>query len=210
MGSGEVLQGGAVPVQAQIVHASERTRVTRLFLPGRTVIRKEPLGPDAERQVRHEVAMLERLRGAAGVAQLAEGPPDPGLIVLEDAGGTSLASAPKPPAIADLTRLAAELAQAVAGMHRRGVMHRDIAPANIVLTRDGTPCLVDFALATSFAEIRPGFTPHTEIAGMLAYLAPEQTGRAVAEASGALEELREIARGIHPAILADGGLPRRR
>src|SRR6201994_2432383 len=79
--------------RAEIVHSSERTRITRLFLPGRTVIRKEPLGPDADRRVRHEVAMLERLRGAAGVAQLAEGLLDPGPIVLEDAGGISLASA---------------------------------------------------------------------------------------------------------------------
>src|SRR5918999_1129487 len=62
-------------------------------------------------------------------------------------------------------------------MHRRGVMHRDIAPANIVISPEGTPCLVDFALATSFAEIRPEFTHHTEIVGTLAYLAPEQTGR---------------------------------
>ena len=58
-------------LRAEVVHSSERTRVTRLFLPGRTVIRKEPLGPDAERRARHEVAMLERLRGVAGVAQLA-------------------------------------------------------------------------------------------------------------------------------------------
>jgi len=49
---------------------SDRTRITRLFLPERTVIRKEPLGPDAERRVRHEVAMLERLLGVSGVAQL--------------------------------------------------------------------------------------------------------------------------------------------
>ena len=62
-------------------------------------------------------------------------------------------------------------------MHRRGVMHRDICPANIVLRRDGAPCLVDFALATSLAEIRPEFTHHAEIVGTLAYLAPEQTGR---------------------------------
>ena len=62
-------------------------------------------------------------------------------------------------------------------MHRRGVIHRDITPANIVLSSDGTPCLVDFALATSLAEIRPEFTHHTEIVGTLAYLAPEQTGR---------------------------------
>ena len=41
----------------------------------------------------------------------------------------------------------------------------------------GVPCLVDFALASSFAEIRPEFTHHTEIVGTLEYLAPEQTGR---------------------------------
>ena len=62
-------------------------------------------------------------------------------------------------------------------MHRRGVMHRDITPANIVLSGDGVPCLVDFALAMSLAEIRPEFTHHAEIVGTLAYLAPEQTGR---------------------------------
>ena len=62
-------------------------------------------------------------------------------------------------------------------MHRRGVMHRDITPANIVVSDGGTPCLVDFALAASFAEIRLEFTHHAEIVGTLAYLAPEQTGR---------------------------------
>ena len=55
-------------------------------MPGRTVIRKEPLGPDAERRLRHEVAMLERLRGVAGVAQLVDEPRYPGSIVLADAG----------------------------------------------------------------------------------------------------------------------------
>ena len=69
------------------------------------------------------------------------------------------------------------LARAVAGMHHRGVMHRDITPANVVLSGDGVPCLVDFALASSFAEIRPEFTHHAEIVGTLAYLAPEATGR---------------------------------
>ena len=96
MGAGEVLPGPDPPVRAEIVHESERTRVTRLFLPGRTVIRKEPLGPDAERRLRHEVAMLERLRGVAGVAQLAEAPRYPGSIVLADAGAASLAGQAKP------------------------------------------------------------------------------------------------------------------
>ena len=62
-------------------------------------------------------------------------------------------------------------------MHRAGVMHRDITPVNVVLSGDGAACLVDFALATSLAEMRPEFTPHSEITGTLAYLAPEQTGR---------------------------------
>ena len=176
MGAGGAPPDADPPVRAELVHQSDRTRVTRLFLPGRTVIRKEPLGPDAERRLRHETAMLERLRGVEGVAQLAEAP-YPGSVVLADVGGASLAGLAKPLAVDDLIGLAAGLARAVAGMHRRGVMHRDITPANIVLSRDGAPCLVDFALATSFAEIRPEFTHYSEIAGTLAYLAPEQTGR---------------------------------
>jgi signal transduction histidine kinase len=176
MGAGEVLPGQDPPDRAEVVHESARTRVTRLFLAGRTVIRKEPLGPDADRRLRDEAAMLERLHGVKGVAQLARAPQYPGSIVLDDAGGTSLAGLARPLAAGELAGLAAGLARAVAGMHRAGVMHRDITPANIVVSR-GVPCLVDFALATSLAEIRPGFTHHAEIAGTLAYLAPEQTGR---------------------------------
>ena len=76
MSSGGVLPGREPSVRAEVVHESGRTRVTRLFLPRRTVIRKQPLGPDAERRVRHETSMLERLRGVAGVVQLAEAPRD--------------------------------------------------------------------------------------------------------------------------------------
>ena len=46
MGEGAVLPDRDLPVRAEMVHESERTRVTRVFLSGRTVIRKEPLGPD--------------------------------------------------------------------------------------------------------------------------------------------------------------------
>jgi hypothetical protein len=65
-GSRRVRPGPEPFVRAEVVHCSERTRVTSLFLPGRTVIRKEPLGPDADRWVRREAAMLERLPGLAG------------------------------------------------------------------------------------------------------------------------------------------------
>jgi hypothetical protein len=172
-----VLPNRDPPARIELVHASERTRVTRVFFPGFTCIRKEPLGPDAQQRLRLEVAKLERLRGVVGVAQLVQPPPYPDSIVLQDVGGTSLAGLAKPLAVDDLTGLAVELARAVAGMHRQGLMHRDISAANIVISRDGAPCLVDFALASSFAEIRPEFTHHTEVLGTLAYSAPEQTGR---------------------------------
>ena len=66
MEAGGVRPGPEPFVRAEVVRSSERTRITRLFFPGRTVIRKEPLGPDAERRLRQEVAMLERSHGVAG------------------------------------------------------------------------------------------------------------------------------------------------
>ncbi|MBO0877668.1 MAG: serine/threonine protein kinase, partial [Pseudonocardia sp.] len=147
-----------------------------MYLSGGAVVCKEPLRPDPQR-LRHELAILERLRGVDGVAQLVDTREYPNSIVLADAGDSTLAELATPLAVDELIPLAGKLAQAVAGMHRRGVMHRDITPANIVISCDGSPCLVGFALATSLAEIRPEFTHHTEIVGTLAYLAPEQTGR---------------------------------
>jgi signal transduction histidine kinase len=178
MGAGGPVPGRDSPARAEmLLHESARTRVTRLVFPGHTVIRKEPLGPDAERRLRHEVAMLQRLRGVAGLAQSLDAPRYPGSVVLADAGDTALAGLATPLAVDELIRLAGKLARGVAGMHRRGLLHRDITPANIVISADGDPCLVDFALATSFAELRPEFTHHTQIVGSLPYLAPEQTGR---------------------------------
>jgi serine/threonine protein kinase len=177
MGDGAVLSDRGVPARAEIVCESQRTRVTRFFLSGRTVIGKEPLGPEAARRLHHEVAVLERLRGVVGVAQVLDAPRYPGSIMLADAGQVCLAQLAKPLGIDDLIELAEQLARAVAGMHGRGVLHRDICPANIVVSSDGGPCLVSFGLASSLAEIRPEFTHHSQIVGTLAYLAPEQTGR---------------------------------
>ena len=121
--------------------------------------------------------MLGRLRGIPGVAQLVDAPEHPDSIVMEDAGRITLAAADTRPAVDELMELAVLLARAVAAMHGRSVMHRDISPHHVVLSRSGDPCLVDFALASSFAEIRPEFTHPSQILGSLPYMAPEQTGR---------------------------------
>ena len=179
MASGDVSQARDALTEIEVLHQSDRARIVRVRLPGLVVVRKEPSGPDAERRARHELAILERLRGLEGVAQLADAPSarSDGSIVLADAGAATLRDLPKPLAVDGLLALAPALARAVAAMHGRGVMHRDICPANVVVSSEGAPCLVDFALATSLGELRVEFVPQSGIDGTLAYLAPEQTGR---------------------------------
>jgi len=149
----------------------------RLYFPDGSVISKEPLGPDADRRLRHELAILTRLSGLPGVVQLAPAPARPGAILLTDIDGISLGGTATPWRPADLIALAIGLARAVAGVHRRGIMHTDISPTNVVVSgaaRDA--CLIDFALATTFAQNRPDLAA-TKIVGTLPYLAPELTGR---------------------------------
>ncbi|ONH22207.1 diguanylate cyclase [Pseudofrankia asymbiotica] len=168
-----------VAVHTELLHESERTRVSRLVFPAGSVIRKEPLGPGAQCRLRREVAVLERLSGAEGVGQLAAGAPSfPGSLVLADVGGTALSERTTPWDPARLVELGELLARAVAEMHRRGVVHRDINPANILVSSGGhVPYLIDFALATVFTAVQPAFLHHREIVGTVPYLAPEQTGR---------------------------------
>lgn len=123
MGAGGVRPDRDPPGRSEILHESARTRVTRLFLAGRTVIRKQPLGPDAQRRLRHELAILERLRG---VAQPLRAPRCPDSIVMHDVAGTSLAALSTPLNVDELIELAVQLARVAAGIHRRGVMHRDV------------------------------------------------------------------------------------
>src|SRR3954468_7369492 len=169
--------GAEPPLRVETVRETARTRITRLVFADQTVIRKQPLGPDTDRRLRRETALLERVRGVDGVAQLVHRPRYPDSLVLADAGTTRLADQATPLAVDDLLGLAVALARAVAGVHARGVLHRDIAPGNIVLSADGGPTLVDFARAAPVEELRPGSRGPAEIVGTLAYLAPEATGR---------------------------------
>ncbi|MEV0071318.1 AAA family ATPase [Amycolatopsis sp. NPDC050768] len=171
------LPGRDPETRVSVLREDARTRIVRLFLPDRTVVCKQPLGPDAPGRLRHEKAVLEQLRGVPGVAQLADAPQYAGAIVLADVGGTNLSGLSKPLPVDVLVGVALGLARAVAAMHRRGVLHREITPANIVISRDGAPYLVDFTLATSLADAGRPFSDRSEIVGTLAYLAPEQTGR---------------------------------
>ncbi len=165
----------------EVLYESGWTRVSRTLLPGfGPVVRKELRGPDAQRRVRHESGILARLTGVPGVVQHVPTDTEPRAILLEDVGGRSLAQLLSAGAVppADLIGLAEQLADALAHLHRHGVIHKDINPGNVVVYGSPLrPVLIDFDLATTFALERPGFTHHTDVAGTLAYLAPEQTGR---------------------------------
>ena len=164
------------PLRDELMHESKRARVTRLFRAEGTVIRKQLLGRDAGVRLQHELAILERLRGVEGVAQLVDEPGYPDSIVFEDVGGRRLTGLAKPMAVDKLTGLALALARAVAGMHGRAVIHRNISLANVVVSADGAPCLVDFELASSLSELRSGFALHPGTVGTFAHMAPEQAG----------------------------------
>jgi serine/threonine protein kinase len=68
--------------------------------------------------------------------------------------------------------LVALLSDALAHVHSRGVVHRDVKPSNILLDQQGLPYLGDFGIALLAGESR--VTGANEIVGTPAYLAPEQ------------------------------------
>jgi eukaryotic-like serine/threonine-protein kinase len=69
-------------------------------------------------------------------------------------------------------RLGAKTARALDHAHRLGVLHRDVKPANILVTPEGSPKLADFNVSYSGAVT--GATPEAYFGGSLAYMSPEQ------------------------------------
>ena len=75
-------------------------------------------------------------------------------------------------------RLAIDIASALAAVHQDGLVHRDIKPANILVNPDsGEVRLAGLGLASRLARERQALEAPESIAGTLAYMAPEQTGR---------------------------------
>ena len=108
----------------------------------------------------HIVRVLEVVQDGDGVA-----------LAMQFAPGGSLADL-----LAERGRLtpgqvvavAAPVADALASAHRRGVLHGDVKPANVLFTSDGEPLLTDFGVARTLGQVTSD-----HVSGTAEYLAPE-------------------------------------
>jgi serine/threonine protein kinase len=131
----------------------------------------------AAARLRAEAELL-KAAGECGVIGLRGTIAEPPGIVLEYASGGSLAdrlriSGALPPA--EAVRIVAQLADALAHLHARGIVHRDVKPSNVLFTARGELRLADFGVAArvgsrgtlgeDWEELRVGTAP---------YAAPEQ------------------------------------
>ena len=76
------------------------------------------------------------------------------------------------PPLADSLRIAEQVCQALSYAHERGVIHRDLKPGNVWLTREGTAKLGDFGLAMAIDKTRLSMAGM--IVGTVGYMPPEQ------------------------------------
>jgi serine/threonine-protein kinase len=166
--------------------------------------------PVAVKLLRPEVAgdaeTLARFRAEArhagslehvGIARVFDydepGPGHPPFLVMEYVDGPSLAevldAGPLPPG--RVLDIVAQAGAALAAAHQAGLVHRDIKPQNILLTRDGLVKLTDFGI--SFAAGAASLTSTGIVLGSSGYLAPERLEGSRGTAAGDVYALGVVA-----------------
>jgi len=136
--------------------------------------------PDSLKRLKHEYSFREELDPAWAVRPIAVARHwDRTVLLLEDPGGVPLdQSLGRPLDLAFWLRLAIGLAVAIERLHQRGIIHKDIKPANVLVDFLTGQCwLTGFGIASRIPRERQPLEPPEFVAGTLAYMAPEQTGR---------------------------------
>jgi predicted ATPase len=143
----------------------------------------EQPSPQDVRRLEHEYALAAELDPGWAAKPLAitrhEGRTT---LVLKDPGGEPLdrileREHGQPLDLLRSLRIAVGLTIALGQVHRRGLIHKDIKPANVLADEDGCVWLTGFGIASQLPRESQAPTPPEIIAGTLASMAPEQTGR---------------------------------
>jgi serine/threonine protein kinase len=155
-------------------------RAADLLLAGRpvalkTFTDKSLLVPELRERFRREVCAMASLD-------------HPGIVAIRDAGevgglpylvmdlvqgeslDVQLRRGPLEPRVA--AAIVRDVALALAHAHARGILHRDVKPANVLVLADGTVKLVDFGLARALGE--QTMTATGDVIGTPGYFSPEQ------------------------------------
>src|ERR1700722_6685450 len=137
--------------------------------------------PQVLRGLEHEYSLAAELDSAWAAKPLAltrhEGRT---ILILMDPGGNPLDLVLQRGQLLDLSgvlRIAIGLATALAQVHRCGLIHKDLKPGNVLVNDAGNVWLTGFAIASRLPHEHEAPVPPEIIAGTLAYMAPEQTGR---------------------------------
>jgi predicted ATPase/transcriptional regulator with GAF, ATPase, and Fis domain len=132
------------------------------------------------RKLEHQYSLRDELDSAWAVRPLAisehRGGP---VLVLDDPGGECLDQLLRGPMeMTQFLRLAVGLAMALSGLHKRGLIHKDVKPANVLVApATGEVRLMGFGIASRLPRERQAPDAPELIAGTFPYMAPEQTGR---------------------------------
>ncbi|MET8688813.1 protein kinase [Streptomyces sp. NPDC004732] len=134
--------------------------------------------PEFRERFRREAAAVRAVTGPYTAAVLDAGPDaEQPWLAIEFCAGPGLpeaVAAHGPLGPAELATLGAALAEALAAVHAAGLVHRDVKPSNIVITRGG-PKVIDFGIAKSAAD--ESLTAESEAIGSPGFIAPEQLAR---------------------------------
>jgi predicted ATPase/signal transduction histidine kinase len=136
--------------------------------------------PASLRKIEHEYSLAVELDPAWAARPLAltrhQGRT---MLVLTDPGGEPLdRGLGRPMELRQFLRIAIGLSVALGQLHGRGLIHKDIKPANaLVKSASGEVWLMGFGIASRLPRERQSPEAPEMIAGTLAYMAPEQTGR---------------------------------